>query len=116
MNLSGKLPDEGNGLHSIATLLVDEPAVVRLAIVEYDVVKLTTDVATGGRTATLRVVSIEPVVDRDEVLRVRALLARERTRRNDRAPLPGQLQLFDEGPGPEDPPEPSAMDRIDPGP
>lgn len=111
MNLSGKLPDEGNGLHAIATALLEAPEVPRLAVVEFDVVKLTTDVATGGRTATLRLLAIEPVVERDEVLRVRALLARERTRRANRGPLPGQLELFGE-----EPPDPSAMDRLDPDP
>ena len=114
MNLSGKLPDEdANGLHRIGLDLVDDPARVRLAVVEFDVSKVTIDTATGGRTATLRLLTIEPVVDRDEVLRIRSLVGRERRRRQGAAPLPGQLALFTEDP--EDGGA-SAMDRIDPGP
>jgi hypothetical protein len=82
-------------MHRVALDLVEDPAQVRLAVIEYNVSKVVTDIETGARTPTLRILRIEPVVDRDEVLRVSALLGRERNRRHHRGPLPGQLDLLD---------------------
>jgi hypothetical protein len=97
VNLSGKLPDDdSNGMHRVAHALLTDPMPPRLAVIEYTVQYIKTNVGTGERAATLAILAIEPIVDRDESLRARALLNRERRRRHALEPMTGQLDLLDE--------------------
>lgn len=62
VKLAGRLPGstEHNGLSAVVGDLLREPETTRLAIIEYDVPKITTDVESGDRVPTMRVLRIEP--------------------------------------------------------
>jgi hypothetical protein len=68
VKLAGRLPGsiESNGMYSVEGALVESPKERRLAVIWYDVPKITDDVETGDRVPTIRILRIEPIGDVDE--------------------------------------------------
>lgn len=62
MKISSRLPED-HGLVAIAAKLVTDPLLPRLAVVELDCIKVTTDTATGEQIPTARIRRVEAAVD-----------------------------------------------------
>ena len=93
-NLRGRLPDgDNNGLAYIATDMLAEPRQVRTAVVLFDTVAITTNLAERTRTATGRIRHIEPIVNADDLIEVDKLLRAALRRRCGTDELPGGLGL-----------------------
>lgn len=95
VKLSGKLAgnEETNGLDAIAGQLVDEAdeggAPIRVALVWFDVERVTLDVDSGAHVPTVRVRRIEPLgVVGDVPDAVRKLAQDAHEQRTGRTPLP----------------------------
>ncbi|MGZ0150683.1 hypothetical protein ACXJJ3_26735 [Kribbella sp. WER1] len=92
VKLAGRLPGstEHNGMSAVVRDLLTEPETTRLAVIEYDVPKIVTDVETGDRVPTLRVLRIEPAGgDKEEGYRaLRELMLSAAENRLGHTPLP----------------------------
>jgi hypothetical protein len=94
-----KLPkkDDRNGLHSIAGQLLRDPERARLAVVVFDVGKITRDIEGDDVYPTVRVVAIEPINGGVDVGKLRAMLQRAYADRTGNVELPGDWeQVFAE--------------------
>lgn len=92
-SLSGSLPKgEANGLASLIGQLVDEPEVVHVAVILFDVSKVTTKVDDGDVVPTVRIRRIEAISDGEDRRRLRMLLMREFERRTGKTTLPFELE------------------------
>lgn len=99
VKLSTKLPgdDDTNGLDVQAPKLVDDPDTIRLAVVWYDVAKVTIDTDSGAHIPTVRVRRIEPLGDVGEVSdAVRKLVDDAQEKRTGRTPLPLDIVEVDD--------------------
>lgn len=98
VKLAGRLPGstEHNGMSAVVAELLKDPETTRLAVIEYDVPKITTDVESGDRVPTLRVLRIEPSGgNKDEGYQaLRELMMTSAEKRLGHEPLP-----FDEDDG-----------------
>lgn len=107
VKLAGRLPGstEHNGLGAVVLDLLREPETTRLAIIEYDVPKITTDVESGDRVPTMRVLRIEPAgSDKEEGYRaLRELMLSAAENRLGHTPLPFDevdgVAVIDDGEG-----------------
>lgn len=91
VKLAGRLPGsiENNGMYSQHTELLDSPKQQRLAVVWYDVLRITRDVETGDEIPTLRVLRIEPMGETDEAsAALRELVLKRAEDRLGHTPLP----------------------------
>lgn len=63
VKLAGRLPQsaESNGMYSVQPELLTDPEEQRLAVIWYDVLKITRDVDQGDEVPTIRVLKIEPM-------------------------------------------------------
>ncbi len=92
-SLSGSLPKgEANGLSGLARQLISEPEVVHVAVVLFDVSKVTTKVDDGDVVPTIRIRRIEAVTDPEDRKRLRMCLMREYERRTGKTTLPFELE------------------------
>lgn len=89
--LSASLPDD-HGLGAIRGVLVDEPERVHAALVLIDTQKITEEIDTGERVATVRIRQIE-VIGGDDLEWVGRAFRRAREARTGQAVLPIELEL-----------------------
>jgi hypothetical protein len=93
LSLSGRLPSgDHNGLAAQLSELLAEPKAPRVAIVAYDVGKITTDSDSGEQTPTIRIRAIEPITPTDDAAEIKRLLRRAAERRTGKAELPLDLE------------------------
>lgn len=93
-NLRGRLPEgDNNGLAALAVDMLAEPRQVRTAILLFDTAAITTNLAKHTRTATGRILHIEPIVAGDDLITADALLRAALRRRCGTDELPGGLGL-----------------------
>lgn len=91
VKLAGRLPAsaESNGMYSVQPDLLTDPESQRLAVIWYDVLKITRDVDQGDEVPTIRVLKIEPLGEVDEVSQViREEVMRASEARLGHTPLP----------------------------
>ena len=91
VKLAGRLPasSESNGMHSVQADLLTDPEEQRLAVIWYDVLKITRDVDQGDEVPTIRVLKIEPLGLVDEVSQaIREEVMRASEARLGHTPLP----------------------------
>jgi hypothetical protein len=91
VKLAGRLPgsSESNGMHSVQADLLNNPTTQRLAVIWYDVLKITTDVDTDEQIPTIRVLKIEPLGPVDDVSQaIREEVMRKAEERLGHSPLP----------------------------
>jgi hypothetical protein len=62
---------EANGADSLIKDLIDNPELTRVAVVTYDVQKITDVIESGDRFPTLQLLRLEPIVNPDDLQRVR---------------------------------------------
>ena len=100
VKLAAQLPGdfETNGLDAQASLLLDGPKELLVAVVWLDVAKVTEDVDSGDRVPTVRVRRIEPLGDVGDVSdAVRDLVGTAVSKRTGRAPIPFDIAEVVEG-------------------
>lgn len=91
VKLAGRLPAsaESNGMPSVQADLLTDPEEQRLAVIWYDVLKITRDVDQGDEVPTIRVLKIEPLGQVDEVSQaIREEVMRKAETRLGHTPLP----------------------------
>ena len=91
VRLSSKLAgdEETNGLDALAGDLVDNPDILRVAIVIFDAAKVTYDTDTHAHLPTVRLRRFEPVgTVTDASKAIRVALAEAAEKRTGRTPLP----------------------------
>lgn len=91
VKLAGRLPasTESNGMHSVQADLLTDPEEQRVAVIWYDVLKITRDVDQGDEVPTIRVLKIEPLGAVDEVSKaIREEVMRASEARLGHSPLP----------------------------
>ncbi len=114
VRLSSKMPGdpETNGVDSLRTRLVDEPEDLRVALVWFDVARVTIDTDTDEHVPTIRIRRIEPlgtIEDVDPV--VREVVQDAVAARTGRRPIPfGIVEAEDYAEDEELPLEPSKDD------
>lgn len=92
-SLSGSLPKgEANGLAGLVAQLIAEPEVVHVAVILFDVSKVTTKVDDGDVVPTIRIRRVEAITDGQDRKRLRMLLMREFERRTGKTTLPFELE------------------------
>lgn len=100
VKLSAALPGdfETNGIDAIAPKLLEDPETLRVAVVWFDVAKLTHDVDSGSDVPTIRVRRIEPLGNADDVTKViRGEVEKAIQARTGRKPIPWELAEVAEG-------------------
>jgi len=92
--MAGALPkgDRTNGLQHMAAELVAEPWDIRVAVIFYDVSKVTRDMDSGETVPTIRIRRIEPVDEPGDGNRLRQVLRRAWERRLGEDVLPIDLE------------------------
>jgi hypothetical protein len=92
VRLTGSLPDgyHDNGLDALAGRFVQRPHDTTWAIVRFTTKRLTTDLDDGQVVPTIRIESVEPVIDETAVAELERIadLARERRVGGKQLPLP----------------------------
>lgn len=91
VRLSSKLPgdEDFNGVDAIAIDLEKDPDTIRVAVVFYDVAKITKDIDAGVEVPTIRVRKFEPISDVANVPdALRQIVDRAIEQRTGRKPLP----------------------------
>lgn len=92
VKLAGRLPGstEHNGMGAVVRDLLADPETTRLAIIEYDVPRIVTDVESGDHIPTMRVLRIEPAgSDKEEGYQaLRELMLSSAENRLGHTPLP----------------------------
>ena len=93
LSLSGKLPsDDRNGLSALAASLLANPKEVRVAIVLFDVNRITEEPDTGARVPQVRIRAFEPITPSDDAHEMDRLLRRSVERRTGKVELPLDLE------------------------
>jgi hypothetical protein len=91
VKLAGRLPQsaESNGLYSVQPNLLTDPEEQRLAVIWYDVLKITRDVDTGDEVPTIRVLKVEPMGEVGEASQaLREMVMKQAEARLGHTPLP----------------------------
>lgn len=91
VKLAGRLPAsaESNGMYSVQPDLLTDPESQRLAVIWYDVLKITRDVDQGDEVPTIRVLKIEPMGEVDEASQaLREMVMQKAEARLGHTPLP----------------------------
>lgn len=91
VKLAGRLPQsaESNGMYSVQPALLTDPEQQRLAVIWYDVLKVTRDIDEGDEVPTIRVLKIEPLGTVDEASQaIQAEVMRAAEARLGHTPLP----------------------------
>lgn len=91
VKLAGRLPAsaESNGMGSVQADLLRAPKEQKLAVIWYDVLKITTDVDTDDEVPTIRVLKIEPMGDVDDAsAALREMVMQRMEARLGHTPLP----------------------------
>ena len=99
VKLSTRLPgiEETNGLDSIAETLVKDPEQIRVAVIWYDVAKVTVDTDSHAHVPTIRVRRVEPLGDVDDVSKaIREVVDRAQEERTGKTPLPFDVTDYED--------------------
>jgi hypothetical protein len=91
VKLAGRLPQsaESNGMYSVQPELLTDPEEQRLAVIWYDVLKITRDVDQGDEVPTIRVLKIEPMGQVDDASQaLREMVMQKAEARLGHTPLP----------------------------
>jgi hypothetical protein len=94
VKLSTRLPGETdiNGVDALAAELVKDPETIRVAVLWFDVTKVTHDTDTGDDVPTIRVRRLEPIGDVDTIPdSIRHVVDVATEKRTGRAALPFDL-------------------------
>ena len=93
LSLSGKLPKgDRNGLAALSGELVDNPSAVRVAIVLFDVSRITTTPETGDQVPQVRIRAFEPITPTDDAAELQRLARRAVERRTGAMELPLEME------------------------
>lgn len=106
VKLGSKLPGEEaiNGVDAIALDLVDDPEQIRVALVYFDVAKITDVTDTGDRVPEIRVRRFEPIGTLEDAPKsVRAVMAEAFEARTGRKPIPWEIATAEQIPRQADP-------------
>jgi hypothetical protein len=100
VKLSSALPGETdtNGVDALQPFLVEDPEAIRIAVLWYDVSKVTIDTDSDLHIPTIRVRRIEPIGDVSDVPdEIRKLVDAATEQRTGRAALPfDEVEVLDE--------------------
>ncbi|MBT56569.1 MAG: hypothetical protein CMF72_24615 [Mameliella sp.] len=91
VKLGSKMPGdfETNGIDGLADDLIGDPTTIRMAVLWFDVSKVTVDTDAGTQVPTIRVRRIEPLGEADEVSQAIAdAVGEAMEKRTGRTPLP----------------------------
>lgn len=94
VKLSSKMPGDAeiNGVDAMRDDLIADPEVIRVAVVYFDVQKITHDTDTSTDVPTIRVRRIEPLGDIDAVDKgVRSAVAKAEEARTGRSAIPFEI-------------------------
>lgn len=94
VKLSPKMPGDAsiNGVDHYVEELIDDPASIRVAVLYYDVAKMTHDTDTDQNVPTIRVRRIEPIGNIEEAPKaLRELVAKAEQARTGRTPIPFEI-------------------------
>jgi hypothetical protein len=102
VKLSSKLPGEIdiNGVDYLVDDLVKDPEAIRVGVVFFDVVKVTSDIDSGADIPTIRVRRLEPIgTTEDAPKSIRDLVDQAVEKRTGRKALPfDQVEVLDDDP------------------
>lgn len=104
VKLASALPGdfETNGLDAQAPALLDDPKALRVAVIWFDVAKVTEDVDSGAHVPTVRVRRIEPLGEAGDVTQaVKDIVGEAMQERTGRSPIPFDIAEVVEGHDPD---------------